>query len=355
MVERADRCGDRRRAGQRPGPRRGRDRRADRHLRPARRPVAAAERLLPVSPARRRRRRLARPGRRHGRGERGAGRCSGAMAPKSSPAQRFTPSTRAARCATAGTTTSMWSAADSCWPASRRRCWPACWANRRRRRPPGAQVKVNMVLQRLPRLRDNSVTPEQAFGGTLHVNETWTQLDAAYSQAAARAATGSAAVRDLLPFADRPEHPVPRAARRGRSHDDGVRSAHAAFVFGGATPRVRDRLTDAVLTSLNSVLAEPIQDVLLSDAHGRPCIETTTTLDLEQHAGDDRRQHLPRRACRGRSPTTTTRWTPRRGDGAWPPPTSESCCAARVRDAAERSPASAATTPRWRCWLAGLS
>ena len=48
----------------------------------------------------------------------------------------------------------------------------------------GAQVKVNMVLRRLPCLRDASVTPEQAFGGTLHVNETWTQLDSAYSRAA---------------------------------------------------------------------------------------------------------------------------------------------------------------------------
>jgi len=36
----------------------------------------------------------------------------------------------------------------------------------------GAQVKVNMVLRRLPRLRDATVTPEQAFGGTFHVNET---------------------------------------------------------------------------------------------------------------------------------------------------------------------------------------
>ena len=49
----------------------------------------------------------------------------------------------------------------------------------------GAQVKVNMVLRRLPRLRDDGVTPEQAFGGTLHVNETWTQLETAYSRAAA--------------------------------------------------------------------------------------------------------------------------------------------------------------------------
>jgi phytoene dehydrogenase-like protein len=48
---------------------------------------------------------------------------------------------------------------------------------------------------------------------------------------------------------------------------------------GGALP---PRLTELVLASLNSVLAEPIQDVLLTDAHGRTCIETTTTADLQR-------------------------------------------------------------------------
>ena len=45
-----------------------------------------------------------------------------------------------------------------------------------------------------------------------------------------RAATRSAAVRGLLPFADRPQHPVGRAARLGRADDDGVRPAHPALV-----------------------------------------------------------------------------------------------------------------------------
>jgi len=36
-----------------------------------------------------------------------------------------------------------------------------------------------------------------------------------------------------------------------------------------------------MLSSLNSVLAEPIQDVLMNDGNGLPCIETKTTLDLE--------------------------------------------------------------------------
>ncbi|MEB3979997.1 NAD(P)/FAD-dependent oxidoreductase [Mycobacterium sp. 663a-19] len=147
----------------------------------------------------------------------------------------------------------------------------------------GAQVKVNMVLRRLPRLRDNGVTAEQAFAGTFHVNETWTQLDSAYSRAAAGR------------FPD----PLPCEAYCHSLADPSILSpslresgAHTMTVFGLHTPHslldgadpdaARDRLTDLVLASLNSVLAEPIQDVLMHDAHGRPCIETTTTADLQR-------------------------------------------------------------------------
>ncbi len=49
----------------------------------------------------------------------------------------------------------------------------------------GAQVKVNMLLTRLPKLKDSSVSAEAAFGGTFHINENFDQLEAAY-QAASR-------------------------------------------------------------------------------------------------------------------------------------------------------------------------
>jgi phytoene dehydrogenase-like protein len=61
----------------------------------------------------------------------------------------------------------------------------------------------------------------------------------------------------------------------------GLHTPHSVL-FATDSDTARERLTDLVLASLNSVLAEPIQDVLLSDAHGRPCIETTTTLDLQR-------------------------------------------------------------------------
>lgn len=150
---------------------------------------------------------------------------------------------------------------------------------------PGAQIKVNLMLRRLPRLRDEAVTPEQAFGGTFHVNESYRQLADAYEAAAA------GRVPDPLPC-EVYCHSLTDPSIL--SDDLRASGAHTLTVFGLHTPhslaladpdRMRDRLTSAVLNSLNSVLAEPIQDVLMEDAAGRLCIESTTTADLEQVLG----------------------------------------------------------------------
>jgi phytoene dehydrogenase-like protein len=139
----------------------------------------------------------------------------------------------------------------------------------------GAQVKVNMLLRRLPRLRDDTVAPEQAFSGTVHINQTWSQLDTAYSQAA------SGTLPDPLPCEIYCHSVTDPSILSAGLRESG---AQTLTVFGLHTPHSVHcgRLTDLVLASLNSVLAEPIQEVLMNDANGRPCIETITTLDLEQ-------------------------------------------------------------------------
>ncbi|MCK0172686.1 NAD(P)/FAD-dependent oxidoreductase [Mycolicibacterium sp. F2034L] len=148
--------------------------------------------------------------------------------------------------------------------------------------PAGSQVKVNLMLRRLPALRDTSVNAEQAFGGTFHINETLSQLDTAYDQAAA----------GEVP------NPLPCEIYCHSLTDPSILSeslrasgAHTLTVFGLHTPhalianhdedRMRNTLTAAALHSLNSVLAEPVQDVVMEDAAGRLCIETKTTADLE--------------------------------------------------------------------------
>jgi phytoene dehydrogenase-like protein len=145
---------------------------------------------------------------------------------------------------------------------------------------PGAQVKVNLLLRRLPRLRDENVTPEQAFGGTFHINENFSQLDAAYRMAA------DGAVPDPLPCEIYCHSLTDPSILSDALRKSG---AQTLTVFGLHTPHhlaaTRDELTAAVLASLNSVLAEPIQDVVMQDAAGRYCIETKITVDLERELG----------------------------------------------------------------------
>jgi phytoene dehydrogenase-like protein len=148
----------------------------------------------------------------------------------------------------------------------------------------GAQLKVNMVLSRLPRLRDD-VDPRAAFSGTFHVNESQVQLEAAYEQAAA----------GLLP-----ELP-PCEIYCHTLTDDTIlgpelraSGAHTLTLFGLHMPtqlfrsdndRKRGQALSATLASLNSVLAEPIEACLLRTPDGEPCLEARTPVDVENDVG----------------------------------------------------------------------
>ncbi|GAA2170645.1 NAD(P)/FAD-dependent oxidoreductase [Agrococcus versicolor] len=148
-------------------------------------------------------------------------------------------------------------------------------------RPEGAQVKVNMVLSRLPRLR-GGIAPEAAFGGTFHVQESWTQLADAHRTAAA------GGIPDPLPC-EIYCHTLSDPSILGA--DLAASGAHTLTVFGlhapdrllddGDRDGVRAAMQTAVLRSLDAVLAQPIEPLLLQDAHGAACIETKTTRDLE--------------------------------------------------------------------------
>jgi phytoene dehydrogenase-like protein len=160
--------------------------------------------------------------------------------------------------------------------------------------PEGSQLKLNMILSRLPRLRDSAVDPQLAFGGTFHVNEAYSQLQAAY----ARAAGGQ--IPDPVPceaYCHSLTDPsiLPSALRGGQTATLTVFALHMpARLFrqrepGGPTidhDAVKRAAVRATFDSLNSVLAEPLEDCLLIDpADGRPCLEAHTPIELEHELG----------------------------------------------------------------------
>ena len=151
-------------------------------------------------------------------------------------------------------------------------------------KPVGAQLKVNFLLSRLPRLK-SGIDPRVAFAGTLHLGEDYPDLERAYAEAAAgripsplpgevycHSLTDPSILGDVpdgtqtltyfglhLPatlFAD----PVTRAERKELA----VRSAIAV---------------------LDQHLAEPVESVVARDAAGRPCIEAKIPQDIEADLG----------------------------------------------------------------------
>ncbi len=146
----------------------------------------------------------------------------------------------------------------------------------------GAQLKVNMLLARLPALRDPHATAADAFAGTFHINETKTQLETAYREGAAGRLPDPMPAEVYCHTLSDPSIIGPALAAAG---------AHTLTLFGLHVPHrlavadpdgLRETATRAALASLDSVLAEPITDCLALDATGRPCLDVATTVDLER-------------------------------------------------------------------------
>ncbi len=152
--------------------------------------------------------------------------------------------------------------------------------------PEGAQLKVNMLLRRLPRLRDARVAPEAAFAGTFHVNETMSQLDTAHATAQ------GGGIPDPLP-AEIYCHSLTDPSILGPELR--ASGAHTLTLFGLQVPHrllegrdpdaARAALLEAAQGSLDTVLAEPIADCLYVAPDGSPCVEARTTADLESSLG----------------------------------------------------------------------
>ena len=154
------------------------------------------------------------------------------------------------------------------------------WLGREAVIPTGAQIKINMLLDRLPRLA-SGIDPRAAFAGTVHLEEGFWDLEAAY----ATTAGGS------LPAV------VPSEVYCHSLTDPSILNGHPGAtltLFGLHTPvelfrddpeGSRSRAAEAALTALQRHLAEPLVDCLARDCAGRPCLDIASPVDLEQTLG----------------------------------------------------------------------
>ncbi len=145
-------------------------------------------------------------------------------------------------------------------------------------KPEGAQLKINLLLSRLPRLR-SGVDPALAFAGTLHLAESASELEAAWA----------AAERGELP------DPLPGEVYCHSLTDPSILGdvppgTHTLTYFGLHTPArlfsddpaaTKAEAVRRALASLDAVLEEPIDSVVLRGPDGTPCVEAKIPQDVE--------------------------------------------------------------------------
>ena len=144
----------------------------------------------------------------------------------------------------------------------------------------GSQIKINMLLKRLPKLKSD-IDPKLAFAGTLHLNESFSELERAYDQAL------MGEIPTVIP-SEMYCHTLTDPSILGAE----LQSAgfHTLTLFGLHTPATAFEESNKSITkeamnrcieSLNQVLEEPLESVLAYSKDGKPCIEAKSPLDLE--------------------------------------------------------------------------
>jgi phytoene dehydrogenase-like protein len=146
-------------------------------------------------------------------------------------------------------------------------------------KPVGAQLKINILLDRLPRLRSGE-DPRVAFAGTLHLGEGYGDLERAQREAAA----------GVLPSRLPGEvycHSLTDPSILGPDAPPGT---HTLTYFGLHTPATlfdadpvatKAEAVARAIASLDEHLLDPIATVVARDGHGNPCLEAKIPQDVE--------------------------------------------------------------------------
>jgi phytoene dehydrogenase-like protein len=146
-------------------------------------------------------------------------------------------------------------------------------------KPSGSQLKVNLLVDRLPRLR-SGVDPRVAFAGTLHVAEEYSALERAHAEAAA------GRVPSVVPgeiYCHTLTDPSILGAAAEGTHTLTYFGVHLPSRLFERDPEGAKKLAlERALAALDEHLEEPIESCLARDADGRPCLEVKIPQDVER-------------------------------------------------------------------------
>ena len=138
----------------------------------------------------------------------------------------------------------------------------------------GSQMKINILLNRLPELK-SGINPRLAFAGTFHANESFSQLEASYVDAAEGVMPAKMPVEMYCHTLSDPSILGKELQAAGYQTLTLFGLHTPASLFDADNDAARDAALASALASVNEYLSEPIEGVIAA-------IEVKTPLDIEE-------------------------------------------------------------------------
>jgi phytoene dehydrogenase-like protein len=145
----------------------------------------------------------------------------------------------------------------------------------------GSVLKINMLLRKLPILKNKRYTSKQAFSGTFHINEGYGNMEQNYQNAKNRKHPKSIAGEMYCHSLTDP------SILSGELNKQGYQTL---TLFGLDMPyrlftenneAAKQTLTKKYLDAISEYLEEPIETYMAVDGEGNPCISTKSPIDIE--------------------------------------------------------------------------
>jgi len=144
----------------------------------------------------------------------------------------------------------------------------------------GSQIKINMLLKRLPKLK-SGIDPNLAFAGTFHIDESFSELEHAYDQALMGEIPEKLPSEIYCHTLTDPSILSPELQAEGFQTLTLFGLHTPATAFEEDNKAIKKLAVNRAITGLNHYLAEPIEDVIAKSKDGKLCIEAKSPLDLE--------------------------------------------------------------------------
>ena len=145
----------------------------------------------------------------------------------------------------------------------------------------GAQIKINMLLKKLPRLKSGE-DPNQAFAGTFHFDESFSEFQKAFDEAKSGLIPSKIPAEMYCHTLTDPSILSPELSAAG-FHTLTLFGMHLpANLFERDNKGAKEEVKKRLLMQLNRYLLDPIEECLAVAKDGSLCIEVKSPIDIEE-------------------------------------------------------------------------